>query len=80
MKRFTRFLTRSPDLASPEELRAFQMHLVEQGVSSSTINATIRGLRFFFETTLERPQALIPMSTARMPERLPLVLSAQDVA
>jgi integrase/recombinase XerD len=80
VKRFTRFLARSPDLASPEELRAFQMHLVEQGVSSSTINATIRGLRFFFETTLDRPQALKQMSTVRMPERLPLVLSAQDVA
>ena len=80
VKRFTRYLTRSPDSASAEELRAFQMHLVETGVSSSTINATIRGLRFFFETTLDRPQALKQMSTVRVPERLPLVLSAQDVA
>jgi site-specific recombinase XerD len=78
--RFTRYLTRSPDTASPEELRLFQKHLVETGVSSSTINATIRGLRFFFETTLDRPQALKHMSTVRMPERLPLVLSVQDVA
>jgi site-specific recombinase XerD len=80
VKRFTRFVTRSPDTASPEELRAFQMHLVEHGVSSTTINATIRGLRFLFETTLDRPQALKQMSTVRVPERLPLVLSVQDVA
>lgn len=78
--RLAKFLGRSPDTASPEDLRAFQKHLVEHGASSSTINATIRGLRFFFETTLERPQALKRMSTVRAPDRLPLVLSTEDVA
>ena len=38
--KFTRFFARSPDLASPEDLRAFQLQLVETGVSSTTINAT----------------------------------------
>ena len=80
VKRLAKFLGRSPDTASPEDLRAFQKHLVEDGASSSTINATIRGLRFFFETTLERPQALKRMSAVRMPDRLPLVLSTEDVA
>ena len=80
VKRLTKFLGRSPDSASTEDLRAFQKHLVEHGVSSSTINATIRGLRFFFETTLERPEALKRMSPVRMLDRLPLVLSAEDVA
>ena len=80
VKRLTKFLGRSPDTASAEDLRAFQKHLVEYGVSSSTINATIRGLRFFFETTLERPQALKRMSPVRVPDRLPLVLSVEDVA
>ena len=45
---------------------------VEQGVSSSTINATIRGLRFFFEITLERPEMLKRMSPVRVPDRLPV--------
>ena len=80
VKRFTAFLRRSPDTASAEELRAFQKHLVDDGVSSTTINATIQGLRFFFETTLERPQALKRMSPVRVPQRLPLVLSVEDVA
>jgi len=80
VKRLTKFLGRSPDLASAEDLRAFQKQLVDDGVSSSTINATIRGLRFFFETTLERPEALKRMSPVRIPDRLPLVLSAEDVA
>ncbi len=80
VKRLTKFLGRSPDTASAEDLRAFQKQLVELGASSSTINATIRGLRFFFETTLERPQALKRMSPVRVPDRLPLVLSVEDVA
>lgn len=80
VKRLTKFLGRSPDTASPEDLRAFQKHLVELGASGSTINATIRGLRFFFETTLERPQAMKRMSSVRVPDRLPFVLSTEDVA
>jgi site-specific recombinase XerD len=79
VKRFTKFLRRSPNTASAEDLRAFQKHLVDQGVSSSTINATIRGLRFFFEITLERPEMLKRMSPVRVPDRLPVVLSVEDV-
>ena len=79
VKRLTKFLGRSPDTASAEDLRAFQKQLVEAGASSSTINATIRGLRFFFETTLERPEALKRMSPVRVPDRLPVVLSIEDI-
>ena len=78
--RFTRFFGRSPDLASPEDLRAFQLHLVEQGVSSTTINATLSGLTFFFGVTLERPAALKRMSRVRQPQKLPQVLSVDEVA
>ena len=80
VKKLTVFLGRTPDSASPEDLRAFQKHMVDTGVSSQTINATIRGLRFFFETTLDRPQALKRMAPVRVPEKLPLVLSVDDVA
>ncbi|MGI9323829.1 MAG: tyrosine-type recombinase/integrase [Pseudomonadales bacterium] len=79
VKKLTQFLGSTPDLASPEDLRAFQKHMVDTGVSSPTINATIRGLRFFFEITLDRPQALKRMSPVRVPDKLPLVLSVEDV-
>ena len=52
---FTRFLKRAPDTAEAEDLRRFQLHLVEQGTSSTTLNATITGLKFFFEVTVDRP-------------------------
>jgi site-specific recombinase XerD len=77
--KFTLFFGRSPDLASPEDLRTFQLQQVEQGVSSTTINATITGLRFFFDVTLERPSALKRMSRVRKPQKLPQVLSVEEV-
>ncbi len=79
VKKLTTFLGKAPDGASSEDLRRFQKHLVDQGVSSPTINATIRGLRFFFAITLERPQMLKRMSPVRVPQRLPVVLSPEDV-
>jgi site-specific recombinase XerD len=69
--RLTRFLKRSPDTATAEDLRLFQKHLVEQGTSATTINATITGLRFFFDTTLDQPQMLRRMSPVRAPQKLP---------
>jgi site-specific recombinase XerD len=79
VERFTRFFGQSPDLAAPEDLRQFQMQLVKQGVSTMTINATITGLRFLFEVTLDRPEALKKMSPLKTPQKLPTVLSVDEV-
>ena len=54
VKNLTRFLGRSPDTATSEDLRRYQLHMVSSGVSRITLNATITGLRFFFEVTLDR--------------------------
>ena len=80
VKNFTRFFGQSPDLAEPEDLRRFQLRLVEQGVSSTTLNATITGLKFFYGVTLDRPSALKKMSPVRKPQKLPQVLSVDEVA
>jgi len=77
--KFTLFFGRSPDLASPEDLRAFQLQQVEAGVSSITLNATITGLRFFFEETLNRHDALTGMSHVYEPRKLPVILSIEEV-
>ena len=79
VKNFTRFFGRSPDLAEPEDLRRFQLQMVEQGVSSTTLNATITGLKFFFGVTLDRPSALKKMSPVRKEQKLPQVLSVDEV-
>lgn len=76
---FTRFFGQSPDRAGPEDLRRFQLHLVEKGTSSTTLNATITALKFFYGVTLDRPSALKKMSPVRQEQRLPRVLSVEEV-
>ena len=79
VKNFTRFIKRSPDTASAEDLRQYQLHLVEQGISSGNLNATITGLKFFFGTTLECPEAMAKMSHVHEPRKIPVVLGLEEV-
>jgi integrase/recombinase XerD len=80
VKNFAGFFGHSPDRATAEDLRHFQLHLASAGTSNSTINVTITGLRFFFEVTLGRRDALSMMSSVHEPRKLPVVLSAEEVA
>lgn len=74
------FLKRSPDRANAEDLRRFQLDMVKRGVSRTTINATISGLRFFFEVTLERPQVMRKMKALAVERKLPVILSVPEMA
>jgi len=80
VKNFTGFLGRAPDTASAEDLRLYQLDLVKQGISSGNLNATITGLKFFFETTLERLEAMAKMSHVHEPRKIPLVLGLEEVS
>jgi integrase len=80
VKRLAGYLGRSPDGATVEGLRRFQLYLVDHGTSPITLNATITGLRFFFEVTLERADLMARMSTVRVPRKLPVILSRDEVA
>src|SRR6202047_103545 len=75
VKRLTIFLDRSPDTATPEELRAFQLHLTETGVHPPSINATVTALRFFFKVTLDRPETTRRLVFVYEPRKLPRLLS-----
>ena len=79
VKNFTRFIHRSPDTASAEDLRQFQLHLVGQGIASGNLNTTITGLKFFFETTLERPELMTKMSHVYEPRTLPVIMSLEEM-
>ena len=58
VRKLTEFLKRSPDTATVEDLRNFQLHLVDSGTSPVTLNATLTGLKFFFDTTLGRGELM----------------------
>ena len=79
VKRLTVFLGRSPDTASAEDLRLFQLNMVEEGASSGTMNSTVSGLRFFFEVTLSRPELLEKITYINQPRKLPIILSRDEV-
>jgi integrase/recombinase XerD len=80
VKRFSKFLGRSPDTASTEDLRRYQLHLVDSGISAISLNANLTGLKFLFETTLDHPELMIKMHAVHEPRKLPVVLSREEVA
>ncbi|HKA66090.1 MAG TPA: site-specific integrase [Methyloceanibacter sp.] len=80
IKNFAAFLGRSPDTASPEEVRRFQLHLAENGGQPPILNHTVSALRFFFRVTLKRHDIIEHTTFIREPRKLPVVLSPEEVA
>ena len=80
VRRLAGYLRRPPDTATVEELRNFQLHLVDRGTSPITLNATITGLKFFFDVTLDRAELMAKMKPVFLPRTLPVVLSREEVS
>ncbi len=80
VRQFTGFLGRSPDTATVEDLRRYQLHLVDHGTSPVSLNAAITGLKFFFEVTLDQGALMAKMEPVRVPRTLPVVLSRDEAA
>jgi len=64
VRQFTAFLGRAPDTATIEDLRRYQLHLVDHDISPISLNAAIAGLKFFFGITLERPELMLEFRIA----------------
>jgi integrase/recombinase XerD len=78
-KKLAAFLRRSPDMATAEDIRLFQLHLAEQGVSICTRNRTMTGVAFLFRVTLRRPEIADQIEYIAEPQKIPLVLSPEEV-
>ena len=79
VRNFAAFLRRSPDTATSEDVRSFQLHLAKQQIGAPTINSAIAALRFFFNVTLERPDLVRHLKTVHEPRKAPVVLSQEEV-
>ena len=79
VKNLAIFLGRSPDTATPEDLRLFQLHLTENRVRPPTINATVSALRFLFNVTVDRPDVTRPLTSVAEPRKIPVVLNPDEV-
>jgi site-specific recombinase XerD len=80
VRQFSRFLHRPPDTASVEDLRNYQLYLVDHGISPVSLNAAITGLKFFFDVTADHPELTAKMQPVHVPHTLPVVLSREEVA
>ena len=65
VRKLAAHLKRSPETATVEDLRNFQLHLVDTGTSPITLNATLTGLKFFFDVTLGRIGAPATLAAVR---------------
>ena len=74
VKNFAAFLGRSPDTASFEDVRRYQLHLAASGVGVPTLNQTVSTLRFFFRVTLRRHDIVEHTHFIHEPRKLPVVL------
>jgi len=79
VRKLAKYLRRPPETATAEELRNFQLHLVDQGASPTTLNATITGLKFFFEVTVGHGEVMAKMQPVHVPRTLPVILSREEV-
>lgn len=80
VSRFAQHFGRSPDKLGPDEVHAYQVHLVqERKVSWSSFNQAVCALRFLYGTTLGRPWPVKHIPFAKRPKRLPVVLSPDEV-
>ncbi len=80
VRNFSAFLGTSPDGASFEDVRRYQLHLATLGTGAPTINHSLTALRFLFTVTLRRPDVVTDLPFVREPRKLPVVLSPEEVA
>ena len=78
--RFAAFLERSPISATAEDLRRFQVEQREAGMPAPAMNSHVAALRFFFTTTVDRPDLSRRLIRTPYPRKLPTVLSPDEVA
>src|SRR5450759_1871406 len=78
-RRFAAFLKRSPDTATAEDIRRFQVHLADTGMSICNRNRIMTGVRFLFRVTLRRLDLAAEIYHMREPEKLPLVMSKDEM-
>ena len=74
------FHRRSPDQLGVEHLRDFHLHLVSRGLVANSISVKMAALRFFYGTTLQRPDIAAEIPTPRRTDHLPTVLAREEVA
>lgn len=77
-KRFAAYLKRSPDTATAEDVRLFQLQLIENALSIQTRNRTMTGVRFLLRVTMRRHDLAAEVFHMKQPQKLPQIVSALE--
>jgi len=77
-KRFAAFLKRSPETATPDDIRRFQLHLIESGLSICNRNRVMTGVKFLVRVTLRRLDLAAEIYHLREPQKIPQVMSPDE--
>jgi site-specific recombinase XerD len=77
--RFATFLGRSPDTATADDVRRFQIEQRDARMPTPTMNSIVSALRFFFTHTIDRPDLARKLIRVAHPRNLPVVLSRDEV-
>src|SRR5215510_766821 len=77
-KRFAAFLKRSPDTATADDIRCFQLHLAESGIRIQNRNRIMTGVKFLFRVTLRRLDLAAEIYHIREPQKIPQVMSQDE--
>jgi site-specific recombinase XerD len=78
-KRFAAFLGRSPDTATADDVKAFQLYLIESGASIPNRNRIMTGVKFLLKVTLRRHDLAAEIYHLKEPRKVPVVLSGQEI-
>ena len=77
--KFCEFFDSPPEKLGPEEIREYQLYMIEQKKASwSSFNQAVCGLRFLYEVTLKRNWAVRHIPFGKRPKKLPVVLSDEE--
>ena len=78
---YAKYFNQSPDKLQPEDIRSYQLYLLEKKkLSPKSLNVTVSALRFLYRVTLQRDWDIEMIPYAKQPRKLPVVLSPDEVA
>lgn len=78
-KRFAAYLGRSPDSATADDVRLFQLHLIESGSSIGNRNRIMTGVKFLLRVTLRRHDLAAEIYHLKEPQKIPVIMSPQEI-
>ncbi len=78
-ERFASYLGRSPETATADDVRRFQLFLMESGLSIPNRNRIMTGVKFLLRVTLRRHDLAAEIYHLKEPQKVPVVMSRDEV-